>query len=459
LQIYLEDKVTQPIALLYLKLAEVYEGIYQEQNKPSALETAIEDYQLAQVRADELKQKDTFLTAQIQLGGLYVKAYRQSGEQKYYENALAILNGIDSSIEKNEGLLALLQENFGQAYYARYERTKEKDRLVKAQDYLQKAFDFAVSKNNLAKWMSIAPILSLVYFQLRQKVDWNKIWDFGLQSLQGISRSSDTHYTDRVASVIADSARIAFEKGEHGFALQQLVAISGYFERAGLETPGAVHLALENLRIELGDERFALLYAGAQGRLSSGIAVLLEESRTLMGNQQFDSAAHKLGDALNLLVDDGKEEYKRQKATILFLRGLCLREQQLWEFAILDQEQAFELYATLKDLVGQAHVLLEIGYLYEFMNSYEDARLHYTDAYRLYKKVDEKKGLASAAEHLGTLEFRVRMYPQAVENLEKARKLYIELGERDKASSLDADIIDAKAGLREQGINLEESHD
>ncbi len=103
--------------------------------------------------------------------------------------------------------------------------------------------------------------------------------------------------------------------------------------------------------------------------------------------------------------------------------------------------------------------MLEIGFLYEFMNSYEDARLHYTDSYRLYKKIADKGGMANAVEHLGMLEFRVRMYPQAIENLEEARSLYTELGERDKVSRLEIDLVDAKAGLQQQGSNLEEKHD
>lgn len=453
LQIYSEDNQTHPIALLHLKLAEVYEAIYEEQNQLDALEAAIRDYEHARSKADEIKQTDTSIIAQIQQGGLYVKAYRQSGEQKYYENALTILNSLEKKLANNEVLQPLVQENLGQAHYSRYEHTKDDSDLVQAEQYLQSAFDYAVSKDNLAKWLVITPILSAIYFELKQKANWNNIWGFGSQSIKSVSRNADSKYLEKVASVMGNSIQIAVKKGDSKAAFQQLVEISDYFQNSGLKMPGSIQSVWNDLRNQLGEEKFALIYAQVEGKLTSGMAALLEEARTLMGNNQFESAAQKLSEALAHLVDDAKEDSRRQKATILFLRGICLREQQLWEIALKDQETAFELYANLKDLDGQAHALLEIGFLYEFMNSYEDARLHYTDAYRLYKKVTNKSGMANAVEHLGTLEFRVRMYAQAVENLEEAHRLYAELGERDKASRLENDLIDAKAGLKQQGSN------
>ena len=60
-------------------------------------------------------------------------------------------------------------------------------------------------------------------------MDWNKIWDFGLQVIKSVGSGSDTYYADRVASVIVDSAQNAFALGEHSFAFQLLVAISEYY--------------------------------------------------------------------------------------------------------------------------------------------------------------------------------------------------------------------------------------
>ena len=88
-----------------------------------------------------------------------------------------------------------------------------------------------------------------------------------------------------------------------------------------------------------------------------------------------------------------------------------------------------------------------MGYLLEVMNNYEDARLHYMDAYRLYRRGGSKRGMALASENLGRLEFRVRLFSQAVEDLEEARKLYISQGEREKAAALESDLKDAQASL------------
>lgn len=457
LDIYEKINARHALPLVYLKLAELHEMLFQGQIYAGEFQLAKDLYQQAMKEASSFSQKAIFQTAQIQIGGLYIKAYQHSGKESQYKDAWKIFDTIDPNIEKNDVLYALYQENIGRAYYAKYEQTKEKSELINAQKYLQDAFDFAVSKKNLTRWLSVAPVLAMVYFGTKQKEEWAKIWEFGLLAIQGITRSG-VIYAEKIASAIAASAQIAFSRGEQDYAFEQLATVSTYFENNELEMPSAVKTALEYIRGELGEEKFTIRYADGKGKLTSGIAALLEEARTLMGNNQFDVAAQKLGEALPLLVDDNKEEFKRQKSTILFLRGLCYREQQLWEIALKDQEQVFQLYSELKDLTGQAHALLEIGFLYEFMNSYEDARLHYIDAYRLYKKMEDKKGRASASEHLGMLEFRGRMYPQAVESLEEAQKLYIELGEHSKASSLNTDITDARAGLQ-QGSPSEENYD
>ncbi|MBN8656500.1 MAG: tetratricopeptide repeat protein [Anaerolineae bacterium] len=438
---------------IYLKLGEVYESIFQNESEFGTFDKALQYYQTAQFEAEKTKDIDISEITKVQLSGLFIKAYQKSNNQDYYKKALEILKTIKT---EKEFIQILCRESYGKAYFSHYLQVKEKTELEKAREYLQNAFDFALSQDNLPKWLDLLPVLSKIYFEQAQAVNWEKIWELGTKAIKELARSKDATYTDRVASTIAESVQIASKKGDSNFAIQQLIEITEYFQNSELETPDAIQQALNNLRRDLGEEKFTLLYASAKGKLTSNIASMLEESRTLMGNQQFEFAARKLSDALNLLVNDGSENYKRQRATILFLRGLCLREQQLWEISLQDQEQAFNLYVELKDMAGQAHVLLEIGFLYEFMNSYDDARIHYMDAYRLYKKSRDKKGLANAVEHLGVLEFRVRMYVQAIENLEEAQKLYIELGEGSKASSLEADITDARTGLKNQSGNLEE---
>lgn len=77
-----------------------------------------------------------------------------------------------------------------------------------------------------------------------------------------------------------------------------------------------------------------------------------------------------------------------------------------------------------------------MGHLFEVMNNYEDARLHYMDAYRLYRRAEDKHGMALASENLGRLEYRVRMFAQAVQNLEEARRLYISVGDRIELQQL-----------------------
>ena len=77
----------------------------------------------------------------------------------------------------------------------------------------------------------------------------------------------------------------------------------------------------------------------------------------------------------------------------------------------------------------------------------------YIDAYRLYRRAEDKLGMAQASENLGRLEYRVRMFSQAVQNLEEARRLYISVGDRVRAKTIDSDLESAKASLDYQAAN------
>jgi hypothetical protein len=58
--------------------------------------------------------------------------------------------------------------------------------------------------------------------------------------------------------------------------------------------------------------------------------------------------------------------------------------------------------------------------------------------------------MALASENLGRLEYRVRMFSQAIQNLEEARRLYISIGNRVRARTIDSDLESAKASLEYQ---------
>jgi hypothetical protein len=80
------------------------------------------------------------------------------------------------------------------------------------------------------------------------------------------------------------------------------------------------------------------------------------------------------------------------------------------------------------------------------------------DAYRLYRRAEDKNGMALASENLGRLEYRVRMFPQAVQDLEEARTLYISVGDRIKATTIESDLEAARASLDFQvAINKKQS--
>jgi tetratricopeptide (TPR) repeat protein len=86
-----------------------------------------------------------------------------------------------------------------------------------------------------------------------------------------------------------------------------------------------------------------------------------------------------------------------------------------------------------------------MGHIYQMMNIYDLALLYYGEAYYLYRQAAEEardeaarqlaqRGMADAKEALGDLEFRLKVLPQALTDLEEAAKLYITLDMPGKAA-------------------------
>jgi tetratricopeptide (TPR) repeat protein len=101
-----------------------------------------------------------------------------------------------------------------------------------------------------------------------------------------------------------------------------------------------------------------------------------------------------------------------------------------------DQEKACNLFLGITDFQGAGHTQLETGLLYEIMNNYEDALISYIDSYQLYKKAEDRHGMAVASESQGRLAFRVGELAEAIKNLEESRSLYNLLGEHAKVRAL-----------------------
>ena len=299
------------------------------------------------------------------------------------------------------------------------------------------------------EWLGLTAELSILYAEVG---DWNRAKELATSVLQLFrGATADEEMLEALVPWYQRLGALAIQSQDPEFATRIFAEAAHRFEIQGTKVPDPISSKLAELREQIGDDRFAIIWAEVQGILTPMLAQILQDAAELMKQEQSSEAAARFTSALELLPDDDKSpEVRRHQAVILSMRGICLRRQEQWEEALKDQERALQLFERVQDFSGEARSLLEMGHLFELMNNYEDARLHYMDAYRLYRRADDRRGMAAVSEHLGRLEFRVRMLPQAVEDLEEARDLWEQLGERGKVAVIEADLEDARAMLTHQ---------
>jgi len=304
------------------------------------------------------------------------------------------------------------------------------------------------------EWLSLSAELSTLYAEVG---DWNRAKQLATSVLQLFRGAvADEEVLEALVPWYQRLGVLAIQSQDSEFATRIFAEAAYRLEFQGTKAPDTISNRLAELREQMGDDRFAIIWAEVQGILTPVLAQTLQDAVQLMKQEQFSEAAARFTSALELLPDDDKSpEVQRHRAVILSMRGICLRRQEQWEKALKDQEQAFELFEGVRDFGGEARSLLEMGHLFELMNNYEAARLHYMDAYRLYKRVGDLQGMAAASEHLGRLELRVRLLPQAVDDLEEARNLWVQLGERGRVATIEADLEDARAMLTHQAAKAE----
>jgi len=359
----------------------------------------------------------------------------------YYQEALRTLPPETSPL-----LWAGIQNNMGLAYNQRL-HGDHTENLRQAIASYQQSLHVYTKESSPGDWLRVTTNLSTAYSEIGNWSEAKTQAASVLQAFHGATGDS----LDAIVPWYQRLGELAIQNQDFEFATRVFSEAAYLFELRGEKVPTIIRDRITELRKQLGDDRFVIIWAEVQGILTPALAQTLQDARQLMSQEHFGKAAEKLASALEVLAGaEETSELHRQRATILFLRGLCLRKQERWEEALKDQEQSSRLFDKLKDYLGEAHTFLEMGHLFEVMNSYEDARLHYMDAYRLYRRAQDRRGMALASENLGRLEYRVRMLPQAVQDLEEAKQLFMSLGDQAKATSIESDLQDAKASLAHQ---------
>lgn len=433
---------------IFLELADIYSDQNTFLKNP---DKSLNLYKKALKSITKENDLNEFISINNKIGNIYLLK-GQENDTKYFEQALQYYNkALELALSNDKKLLqgkshCGLGNVFLESYSKQIQKSSEINLLNQANFHFREALKILDPIKDVYEWTDA--LGCLITINKTQK-DWSE----GKRLIiELIKRYHETKLLpealpsiEQFYTMLSDWAK---DENDFEFATKILAEIAYQYEINQQAVPDGIQKRLCSLKNELGNDHFILICAEVHGNLSPSLAHTLQEARQLMNEEQHEVAVEKLSIALKTLEQTcAPHNIGRQKATISFLKGYSLRKLGFWTEAVQYQQQAFKLFEAIKDYIGEARALLEIGFLYELMNNYEDSRLYYIDAYRLYKKAGSKDGMATVSENLGRLEYRVRLLPQAIENLSEAHRLYISLGEKNKASALEADLENAKADL------------
>ncbi len=428
------------IITTYINLGELYSNIASTTNDTQYLKESIDLYNSALTLLSANDVEYSLISALI--GHNYLSFFKDG--QENVEKAIHHLN-----LSRNSG--TNVDREYVVLYdlataYLRRAKGSHKENVERAILYYKEALTFLTAEDNVREWLRTNVALCEAYVASK---DWSKARELSNQILQTTQNTLNVYsYQEDLLPLYERLGDLALSNNDFETAARIFAEIVYFFETQQKSLSEAIAKKIESVKASLGQDAFSLIYAERQGILPPLLALELIEARRLIDSEQFKEATGKLTSALRQFNEmEEAQSLQYQKATLFFLRGFCLREQGIWEEAMSDQEKAFKLFEELGKFSDEARTLVEMGHLFEVMNNYEDARISYIDAYRLYKRVKEDNGMAYSSEHLGRLEYRVRLLPQALENLEIARNLYLSLGLKAKASSLENDISDVKSSL------------
>jgi len=456
LEILTSEMVPMDWAMIQNNLGNIYLAMFQATGSEQYADVARKAFELAlEIFTPQISPLE-YAAVQNNLANALLSRYEHTGEPQSLEMAIqAFQQALRFRTPEAAPVdYAATQSNLGIAWQRLFSATGDEHNLDQAIDAFEQALQIYKPDVSPRDWLRVTTNLSAVYAEADNWSEAKRLAAEILQIFRGAM--ADQEALEALAPWYERMGNLAIQNQDFQFTTRILAEAAHRFELQGAQTPAFIPNRLAELKAQIGDDLFAIIWAEVQGILTPVLAQTLQDAGGLMKREQFSEAVVRFTNALDLLSDDHKApEVQRQRAVILSMRGICLRRLEQWEEALKDQEQALHLFERVRDFGGEARSSLEMGHLFELMNNYEDARLHYMDAYRLYRRADDRHGMATTSEHMGRLEFRVRMLPQAVEDLEEARDLWVQLGERGRVAAIELELEDARAMLAHQAAKAE----
>jgi tetratricopeptide (TPR) repeat protein len=419
LQIYTREEFPQNWAITQNNLGNAYCNRLRGEQAEN-LEKAIAAYELAlQILTHEAFPQD-WAMIQNNLGAAY--SYRLRGERA--ENIEKAITTYELALQvyTREAFpqdWAMIQNNLGNAYRDRLrgERTENLEKAIAAfelalQVYTREAFlqGCAATKQNLG---------AAYYNRLRGERAENlekatAAFELALQVYTREAFPQDWAITkSNLAEVLMAIALITDNPDQLDIAIT--------FLQSALEiaSPGSSY------------------FIDAQYCLGNALSRRYENNHNPSDLQKALQAYKIALDAISPEHYDRKQIWQALPTTQSILGSRLVRDGQ-WQEGLQLLLNSVSQLSTSDDRLAHANALFQTGRAHETLSDWDNARLYYRDALRLYKHLQDQLGIAKSHTGLGGVLVSQGHLEKGVSELAKAQESYHQLEQPDKAAEVES---------------------
>ncbi|KAM3094176.1 tetratricopeptide repeat protein [Phormidesmis sp. 146-12] len=252
-------------------------------------------------------------------------------------------------------------------------------------------------------------------------------------------RGEQTDNLEQAISIYKQAAQVfTREASPHKWAENQGHLAEALMKRSSLtnntsDLDTAVALLQESLGVSApGSPDFI----DSQYRLGSVLSRRYEHSQNSSDLEQALQAYKTALDAISPEHYDRKQIWQALPTTQSILGSRLVREGK-WQEGLQLLLNSVRQLSTGDDPLAHANALFQTGRAHEILADWDNARLYYRDALRLYDHLKNELGIAKSRAGLGSVLVSQGYLKKGLAELDKARESYHQLQQPDRAAEVD----------------------
>ena len=190
-------------------------------------------------------------------------------------------------------------------------------------------------------------------------------------------------------------------------------------------------------------------FIDSQYRLGNALSQRYDHSQRSSDLEQALQAYKIALDAISPEHYDRKQIWQALPTTQSILGSRLVRDGQ-WQEGLQLLLNSIRQLSTGDDPLAHANALFQTGRAHETLSDWDNARLYYRDALRLYEHLDNPPGIAKSQAGLGSVLVSQGHLAKGMTELDKAREAYQQLQQPDKAAQVDTLYQAAQQALKRQ---------